>query len=143
MDPTGYDPGYVSTGKPVDGTYVFIAGPLFEEAGKNAQLANYITWLGRTSGGSPTFFGTYAWAAAALFTQLAVQLGGKLTRASLIAGLKGTHGFTNNGMVPPQDVGGKHTTRCASVIQLNGGKWVRKTPAPYTCANTVNSGVGG
>ncbi|MDT4901537.1 MAG: hypothetical protein QOJ78_2467 [Pseudonocardiales bacterium] len=143
MDPTGYDANYVATGKAVDDTYVFDAGPLYEEQNRNPQLATYIAWLGRTSGGVPTFFGTYAWSAAALFTQLAVQLGGKLTRSSLLSAIKGVHNFTNTNMVPPQDIAGKHTPKCLSVIQLTNGKWVRKTPYPYTCGTTVNSGVGG
>ncbi|MEO9140603.1 MAG: ABC transporter substrate-binding protein, partial [Jatrophihabitans sp.] len=143
MDPTAYDANFVAGGSQMNDTYVFIAGPLFEEAGKNAQLSAYLTWLQRTSGGAPSFFGTYAWAAASLFTQQAIELGGKLTRASLISALREVHNFTNNGMVPPQDPGGRHTTRCASIIQLQGGKWVRKSPAPYSCANTINSGVGG
>jgi hypothetical protein len=142
MDPTAYDPGYVSAGKPVDGTYSFVPGPLFEEAGRDPQVQTYVSWLNRTSGGSPTFFGVYAWSAAALFTQLAVQLGGKLTRASLIAAVKGVHNWTDSGMHPPQDPGGKKTGPCSSIVQLTNGKWVRKTPYPYTCGAIVNSGVG-
>jgi ABC-type branched-subunit amino acid transport system substrate-binding protein len=141
MDPTAYDTHYTSAGSSVDGTYVFIAGPLFEEANRNPELATYLQWLQRTSGGAPTFFGTYAWAAAALFTQLAVQLGGKLSRSTLLAAVRQVHNFTNNKMVPPQDVAGKHTPKCLSVIQYSGGKWVRKTPYPYTCGSFVNSGV--
>ena len=57
-------------------------GPLFEEANRNPEVQNYISWLQRTSGGNPNFFGVYAWSAAALFTRLAIQLGGKLSRAS-------------------------------------------------------------
>ncbi len=141
MDPTAYDTHYTSAGSSVNGTYVFNAGPLFEEANRNPQLAAYLLWLQRTSGGSPTFFGTYAWAAAALFTQLAIQLGGKLTRSSLLAAVRQVHSFTDNKMVPPQDVAGKHTPKCLSVIQYNNGKWTRKTPYPYTCGTSVNSGV--
>lgn len=141
MDPTAYDTHYTSAGSSVNGTYVFNAGPLFEEANRNPQLATYLQWLGRTSGGAPTFFGTYAWSAAALFTQLAIQLGGKLNRSTMLAAVRQMHNFTNNNMVPPQDVAGKHTPKCLSVIQYNGGKWVRKTPYPYTCGSFVNSGV--
>ncbi|HKC28944.1 MAG TPA: ABC transporter substrate-binding protein, partial [Jatrophihabitans sp.] len=143
MDPTAYDANYVAAGKPVDRTYVFIAGPLFEEANRNPQLAAYINWLNRTSGGVPTFFGTYAWTAAALFTQIAVQLGGKLTRSAMVAALQQVHGYTDQNMTPAMDVGGKHTPKCLSVIQLQNGHWVRKTPYPYTCGSYVNSGVGG
>jgi ABC-type branched-subunit amino acid transport system substrate-binding protein len=143
LDPVAYDAGYVAAGDAVDGTYSFVPGPLFEEANRNPELRTYIEWLQRTSGGVPTFFGVYAWCAAALFAQLAVELGGKLTRDSLLTAVRGVHNYTNNGMVPPQDPGGKHTTRCASVVQLVDGRWVRKTPYPYTCAPTVDSGVGG
>jgi len=143
MDPTGYDADYVSAGKPVDGTYSFVPAPLFEEADKNPELQTYLAWLKRTSGGTPTFFGVYAWAAADMFTQLAVQLGGKLTRASLLQAVRGVRNFTDNGMVPPQNPGIKQTGKCLSVVQLVNGKWVRKTPYPYTCGSLINSGVGG
>jgi hypothetical protein len=106
-------------------------------------VQNYLTWLQRTSGGNPTFFGVYAWSAAALFTQLAIQLGGKLTRATLVNALKGVHSWTDNGMHPPQNVGSKITGPCSSIVQLEGGKWVRKTKYPYTCGGLINSGVGG
>ena len=143
LDPVAYDAGFVSAGSAMDGTYVFVPGPLFQEADRNPELQTYIDWLQRTSGGTPTFFGVYAWCAAALFTQLAVELGGKLTRASLLTAIRGVHNYTNNGMVPPQDPGGKHTTHCASVLQLEHGAWIRRTPYPYTCAPTINTGAGG
>ena len=143
MDPTAYDAGYVAAGQPVNGTYSFVPGPLFEEANRNAELQLYLTWLQRTSGGAPTFFGVYAWSAAVLFTQLAEQLGGKLTRASLVNALRGAHNWTANGLTPAQDPGGRHTGHCMAVVQLENGKWVRKTPFPYTCGPTINSGVGG
>jgi ABC-type branched-subunit amino acid transport system substrate-binding protein len=142
MDPVAYDAGYVAAGKEVDGTYAFVPGPLFEEAGRNPELSTYIAWLQHTAGGAPTYLGTYAWVAAALFAQLAASLGGKLSRSTLLAALGNVHNYTNNAMVPPQDVGGKHTSRCASVVQLVNGRWVRKTPYPYTCANTIKTGTG-
>jgi len=57
--------------------------------------------------------------------------------------LKSVHNWTDDGMHTPQNVGGKITSPCASIIQLTNGKWVRKTPYPYTCGGLVNSGVGG
>jgi ABC-type branched-subunit amino acid transport system substrate-binding protein len=143
MDSVAYDPNFVAAGSSVNGTYVFLAGPMFEEANRNPQLATYLQWLQRTSGGAPSFFGVYAWSAAALFVESALELGGKLTRSSLISHLQGVHSWTNHGMTQPQDVGGTHTTHCTSIIQLQNGKWVRKTPYPYTCGGIVNTGVGG
>jgi ABC-type branched-subunit amino acid transport system substrate-binding protein len=141
MDPTGYSTEYTRAGGMTNGTYVFDAGPLFEEANKNPQLAAYLTWLQRTSGGAPTFYGLYAWSAAALFTETAVQLGGKLSRSTMLAALSKVHNWTNHNMTPPNDPAGKRTPNCLSVIQYSGGKWVRKTPYPYTCGGLVNSGV--
>jgi hypothetical protein len=142
MDPTAYDNSYTSAGSSTDGTWSFVPAPLYlNEVNKNAELSTYVQWLQRTSGGSPTFFGTYAWAAARLFTSLAVQLGGKLTRASLVAALNGQHHYTDLGMLPPQDVGGEHTPTCMSIVQRVNGNWVRKTPYPYTCGQLVTSGV--
>jgi hypothetical protein len=141
MDPTGYSTEYTSSGSQTNGTYVFDAGPMLEEANRNAQLATYLTWLQRTSGGAPTFYGTYAWSAAALFTEIAVQLGGKLSRSTMLAELQKVHAWTNHNMTPPNDVAGKRTPNCVSVIQYNNGKWVRKTPYPYTCGGLVDSGV--
>ena len=141
MDPTGYSTEYTGAGSMTNGTYVFDAGPLLEEANRNPQLATYLTWLQRTSGGAPTFYGLYAWSAAALFTETAVQLGGKLSRSTMLAALSKVHNWTNHGMTPPNDPAGKRTPNCLSVIQYNNGKWVRKTPYPYTCGSLIDSGV--
>ncbi|MDT4941271.1 MAG: hypothetical protein QOJ34_1360 [Pseudonocardiales bacterium] len=141
MDSVAYDPNFVAAGGDVNDTYVFLTGPMFEEANKNPQLATYLEWLQRTSGGQPSFFGTYAWSAAALFVESAIELGGKLTRSALISKLQGIHDWSNHGMTQAQDVGGTHTTRCASIIQLQNSHWVRKTPYPYTCGGIVDSGV--
>jgi hypothetical protein len=142
MDPTGYDNSYTSAGSFTDGTWSFVPAPLYlnsDEIAKNPQLSTYVQWLQRTSGGSPTFFGIYAWVAAALFTQLAVQLGGKLTRASLLQAIGKVHDYTDFRMVPPQDVGGEHTPTCMSIVQRVSGNWVRKTPYPYSCGQLVRA----
>ncbi|HZC73404.1 MAG TPA: ABC transporter substrate-binding protein, partial [Jatrophihabitans sp.] len=141
MDTVAYDQNYVAAGTPVDGTNLFASAPLFSEANRNSQLSTYLTWLQRTSGGTPNFFGIYAWAAAALFVQTAAELGGNLSRSAMVSKLRQVHGYTDRGMVPPQDVGGKHTPRCYSILKLQNGQWVRKTPYPYTCGSVVNSGV--
>ncbi len=143
MDPTAYDNGYTSAGSSTDGTFSYVPAPLYlssSEIAKNPELTTYVQWLQRTSGGAPTYFGVWAWAAALLFTQTAVQLGGKLTRSSLLAAVRGIHRFTANGMTPPQNVGSKTTPTCMSVVQRVSGTWVRKTPYPYSCGQLVNGG---
>ena len=46
MDPVAYDQGFVqSGGSAVNGTYIFIAAPLFAEANRNPELSTYLQWL--------------------------------------------------------------------------------------------------
>ena len=138
MDTVAYDPNFVAGGSDMSGTYVFASAPLFQEANHNPALSTYLTWLQRTSGGQPNFFGIYAWAAASLFVQTAAELGGKLTRSSMIAKLRHVGTDTYDHMTPPQYVSSKTTPKCYSIIQLQHGQWVRKTPYPYTCGGLVS-----
>jgi hypothetical protein len=49
------------------------------------------------------------------------------------------HNYTDNKMVPPQNVGGEQTPTCLSIVQRVSGKWVRKTPYPYSCGSLVTA----
>ena len=141
MDSVAYDPGFITSGgSDVDGTYAFVDTNLFEEASRSPELQTYLTWLQRVApGATPSFFGIFAWGAMKLFTQLAVQLGGQLTRASLLTAIRGVSGYTANNLFTSQNVGAKKTPNCQAVIQLQSGKWVRKSPYPYTCADVFNT----
>ena len=74
-----------------------------------------------------------------LFAQLAVQLGGQLTRDSMLAAIRGVHAYTADGLFTTQDIGGKKTPNCQAIIQLQGGRWVRKSPYPYSCADVFDT----
>jgi ABC-type branched-subunit amino acid transport system substrate-binding protein len=140
MDPVAYDNNYTAAGSVTDGTYSYVPAPLYlnpTEIAKNPELSTYTQWLQHTAGGNPTYFGVWAWAAAVLFTQTAIQLGANLNRSSLLAAIRAIHHFTANGMVPPQDIGNKQTSTCMSIVQRINGTWIRKTPYPYTCGQLV------
>jgi ABC-type branched-subunit amino acid transport system substrate-binding protein len=141
MDSIAYDPSFVGAGASIiDGMWSYVDTALFEEASRNSELQLYLKWLHQVAPGArPSFFGMYAWGAAKLFAQTAVRLGGQLSRSSFIAALRGTHGYTANGLFAPQDVGGKHTTGCQTMIQLQGGKWVRRTPYPWSCSTVYDT----
>jgi ABC-type branched-subunit amino acid transport system substrate-binding protein len=142
LDPVGYDPGYVkSGGSAVEGTKIWINSRTFEEAGSIPEMQTYISWLKRVApGAAPNYFGIFAWSAGKLFTQKAIELGGKLTRQSLIAALSGVDGWTGNGMFGPQHVGKKVTGGCYGFISLRGGRWVREGPRPFSCGSTIKVG---
>jgi ABC-type branched-subunit amino acid transport system substrate-binding protein len=141
MDSVAYDPVFVQAGgSNVDGMYSYVDTALFEEASKSPELQLYTTWLHRVAPlAKPSFFGMFAWGSMALFTQLALELGGKLNRANLITAIKGVHDYTDHGLFAPQNVGGKHSPGCQAVIQLEDGKWVRRSPYPYTCSDVFDT----
>ena len=141
MDSVAYDPAFVTSGgSAVNGTYAFVNTALFEESANNPEMQTYLHWLRQVApNGVPSFFGIYAWGAMKLFTQLAVQLGGRLTRASLLDAIRGVHSYTGNGLFTTQDVGGKKTPPCQAMIQLEDGKWVRRGTSPYICGPVVDT----
>ena len=89
LDPTAYTRDFVqSGGDAVEGATLFINFTPFEEASSNKELQLYLSWLQQVKpGAEPSFFGLFSWSAARLFVERATALGGKLTRASLIADL--------------------------------------------------------
>jgi ABC-type branched-subunit amino acid transport system substrate-binding protein len=139
LDPVAYDPGFVTSGgSAVEGTHIWINSRLFEEASAIPEMQTYISWLNRVRpGAAPNYFGMYAWSAGMLFVQKAVELGGKLTRQSLLAALSTVDNWTGNGMFGPQHVGQRVTGSCYGFITLHGGKWVREGPAPFSCGTVV------
>ncbi|ANZ39477.1 hypothetical protein BBK82_28945 [Lentzea guizhouensis] len=143
-DPSAYDPQYVRQGgATVDGTVVYTNGALFEE--NNPQVALYKQWLGRVApGAAPSYFGMFAWAAARLFVVSAAKVGPQLTRKAMLDQVRGVREFTAEGMVAPQDVGGKRTSACMTLVRLKGGTWTRLAPASgYSCGSLIDTGVGG
>ena len=132
MDSVAYDPGFAQQGgSDVNGTYSYIDTAMFEEAAKSPEMQLYLKWLNIVAPGAhPSFFGVFAWGAARLFTQEAIELGGKLSRTSLIAALRTVKNYTSNGLFAPMQVGAKTSPPCQTEIQLENGVWVRRTPVP-------------
>ena len=141
MDSVAYDPVFVqAVGSNANGMYSYVDTSLFEEASKSPEMQEYLTWLHRVAPtAQPSFFGMFAWGSMALFTTLALELGGKLSRATLLQAIKGVHSYTDHGLFAPQDVGGKRSSGCQSVIQLEGSTWTRRSPFPYSCSNVLDT----
>ena len=144
MDSVAYDPGFAQQGgSSVNGVYSFVDTDMFEEAAKSPEMQLYLKWLNIVAPGAhPSFFGIFAWGAARLFTEKAIELGGRLTRASLIAALKQVTNYTGNGLFAPMQIGPKSTPPCQTEMQLENGVWTRRTPYPFSCGSVVNTGIG-
>ncbi|MFC6343008.1 ABC transporter substrate-binding protein, partial [Nocardioides hankookensis] len=139
QDSTIYDANFVEqAGSNGNGVYAWSSTKMFDDYSvKEMQL--YRAWLDQVKPGAvPNYFGLYAWSAARLFVEQATQLGGKLTRASLVAALKGVKDWTGNGLHVPQQVGAKTTANCGSVLQLNDGKWKQVSSGTYLCGPLLN-----
>jgi ABC-type branched-subunit amino acid transport system substrate-binding protein len=134
-DGSAYGPQYLqgSDAATMQGVYAFTQTAMLEEASRNPELQLMLTWLARTGGDAGNITAMQAWAAGRLFVQTALGLGGKLTRASLLAALRQVHQFNGNGILTPTDPGSGTTGRCATVVQVNGNHFIRITPYPYTC----------
>ena len=59
-----------------------------------------------------------------------------LTRANLLAALKGTHSFDAGGMWGTMDPSAKLSTPCFMILDFDGSKYVREYPTkggPFDC----------
>ncbi len=127
---TAYTPNYLQqAGAAAEGTYVGIQPTLLEEISHSKELATYATWLQQVNPSAvPTDLGQFAWGAAALFIDKMIKLGPKPTRKGLIALLNQEHNYTDNGLFPGQDIGGRKLSDCIQIIQVQNGKFVRVLP---------------
>lgn len=139
-DPTVYDERYVEQGgEAVQGTYVYSALQLFDDR-TIPEMVLYRQWLERsTPGAKPNAYGLFAWSAARLFVQKATELGGELTRASLVEALEEVDGWTANGVHAPMAVGAKVTGGCLKMIQLVGTTWRKVSPGDFVCGPTIDT----
>ncbi|WP_370287807.1 ABC transporter substrate-binding protein [Nocardioides sp.] len=144
QDPTIYDDTYVAqAGSAAEGSYVYTTHELFDDT-SIPEMVLYRSYLAQVAPNSvPNYYGLFAWSAARLFVEQAAKLGGRLTRASLVAALKKVNDWTANGLHAPMKVGSKTTPDCLKVIQLTGGRWRQVSPGDYVCKpGIVETGVG-
>jgi ABC-type branched-subunit amino acid transport system substrate-binding protein len=132
LDPSAYEPGFLKQGgSAVNGVKFFVNFTPLDES--QPELNLYKKWLQQVApGAQPTFFGLFAWSATKLFVEKSIQLGGKLTRASLVAAVKGTNGWTGGGMHSPMSVGSKHPPVCVRWMTVKNGQFVPYT-SKYVC----------
>jgi ABC-type branched-subunit amino acid transport system substrate-binding protein len=125
-----YDPKFLTGGDAVNNTYIPMGFLPFDETKYNAGLANYVKYTGKdkTAG-----LGVYAWAAGIEFQQalnsvVKAQGVNGITRANLLGALKNMTSFDANGFIAKSNVGGKVTSACFVLEQVQNGKFVRVWP---------------
>lgn len=133
-----YDQGFIkSGGSAVEGATTYVSFTPLEQ--EQAELDLYKRWLGQVApGAEPSFYGIFAWSAAKLFTQKALQLGGDLDRANLLKAIRSTSGWTGGGMHAPMSVGAKIPPACVRFLKVQSGRFVSADSGQYMCAGTTS-----
>src|SRR5207248_9785475 len=106
---------------------------LGEDAGTVPEIALFKQWLHAAYPSfTPDQFAANSWANAALFVQALKTAGPTLKRSAVLAALRKTHVWNDNGMVAPADVASKKPSNCYLLLQMHAGGWNKldDPPAP-------------
>jgi hypothetical protein len=129
-----YDKGFVEAGgADAENTYVDLANlPFYDsrEAKANQMVANFVHYTGADN---IDFAAAMSWAGAVAFRDAVnsiVKSHGVngLTRANLLAALRGIHRFDADGMIAPINLAGRKISDCHVLTQVRHGKFVRIEP---------------
>jgi len=125
-----YDQKYLAAGSAVDKTYTPMAFLPFDETAYNKGLANYVKYTGKDKIAG---LGVYSWAAGielqqALNSVVKDKGVNGITRANLLGALKNMTSFDADGFIGKANVGGKVTSSCFVLEQVQNGKFVRVWP---------------
>jgi hypothetical protein len=127
-----YDRRFIEEGgADVEGQYMSIFFPPFEEAKTNKSLTNFLESVGGRERADAA--GAQAFAAVLFFRDAAnavVKAHGEdgLTRQRFLAETAKIHDFTADGLLGPTDVGGRKVNGCFVLVQMQDGKFVRVFP---------------
>jgi hypothetical protein len=125
-------------GPNANGTYVDTAFVPIEEAKSSPPVEHYIQSVGASNADG---FGLQAWSTALFFQDVVQKIVAAdgvngLTRANFLATAKNEHSFDAQGMIGPEDVGGRKQGPCYAILQVKNDKFVRvypSKPASFDC----------
>ena len=127
--PICYFGGYVSESggaASVNGQYEYVTFADFLGDPGVPEVSNFLHWVSKTNPNFvPDEFSAFSWANAALFVHALQQVGPDLTQAKLLAVLKGTSTFTDNGMVTAANIAARSPSTCYNLLQIQNGAFVK------------------
>jgi branched-chain amino acid transport system substrate-binding protein len=117
-------------GAAAEHTQVGLIFAIPEEASANPAMAAFNTWYARTAPGADVdFFALVSWVAADMFVTALRAAGPDPTQAKILAELAKLTSYNGNGLVANINPAKKAAPTCFHVIEVQGGKWVKKFPA--------------
>ncbi|HEV2369390.1 MAG TPA: ABC transporter substrate-binding protein, partial [Acidimicrobiales bacterium] len=142
--PVCYFGGYINQSggsSAVEGQFLSVTQELFlgEDASTVPEVALFDKWIKQAYPNfQPDQFASTSWADAALFVQALKSVGPHVTRKALLAALAGIHQFSDNGLFPVTDVGGKTPGNYYILLEIKGGKYTRidDPPSGFRCDGT-------
>lgn len=127
---TAYGSSFISVaGAAAEGVTSWARALPVEEAGSNAEVATFASWMRRTAPGTPIdTIAADAWAASKAFVDALQALPGPITRDAVLVQLRATDTFDGGGFFGPIKLGAKKSGNCYVAMKVVGGKWTRLTP---------------
>ena len=118
-------------GADVEGQYIWIFYPPFEEARYSKPVATFLKAIGGRDNADS--FAVQSWAGMLFFRDVVdniVKADGKdgVTRARFLEEARKIHDFTADGLLGPTDVGASKLNGCFVLLQVQDGKFVRVFP---------------
>lgn len=130
-------------GNPDDANDIVLDLPFAMYLGQDAAITPEInvmtSWLQKTHPGAPmSQYVIDAWTEGLLFQQAFEAAGSSPTQQSFLAALSRIHSFTADGLLPPENVGGRIPSPCQIIGGADNGSFVRINPpkSGYDCDGT-------
>jgi ABC-type branched-subunit amino acid transport system substrate-binding protein len=133
--PVCYFGAYVSEAggsSSVAGHYAYVNTADFLGDSSVPEVGTFLNWLHQTNPNFiPDEFAAYSWSNAALFVDMLKAAGPDLTQKKVLAALKATTVFNDNGMVTSANIGSRAPSNCYNILQVQNGDW-KKVDDPST-----------
>jgi hypothetical protein len=129
-----YDPNLFAAGEElVEDQYVWLLNLPFEEASLNPYMQAYVD-IAAAADYKVDGLGFLAFVSALTFQEVVEQIvaadgPNAITRTAIIDQLAGLHEWDAHGLIGPTDVGGRVPSGCEIIMQVQGGEFVRVSPA--------------
>jgi ABC-type branched-subunit amino acid transport system substrate-binding protein len=150
MHQLGYHPQVIESAGPIyvdnfvqlsggasnaDGIYLDQTDALYlgGDAKSVPEVNTFLSWVEKVHPGfTPDLFTLYGWISGMLFAEGLDNAGANPTSAALLRSLKRVHSFDADGLIAPDNPGGRQPPSCWLLARIENGVFERVSPSPKT-----------